>query len=246
MNLPDIPNRVDSFDFHGERAAIYGDARGHWVFPNQLCMFMGIDGNAQRQNIERKHWSQGWTCEIHVQLPGDLQSRTHFLLHERRLPMWLGSITTSRIKDAGVRGRVEDHQTEFADALADYLTDGVAINPRMRDAVASGPSTLTWEHAAWVARSQHGLNVSPADFKDLLTRGGILTTTGRPHKSWERLFWANPSATRFEIHASVLPMLVAFATQFRHDLLMAGRNLQLSLPFPLPEIRREIDGGEAS
>lgn len=130
---PDEPQRnftLSTFDFHGHRAAVLTDERGHWVFPSQLCGFMGIDGNAQRQRIERKHWSEGWTCETHVQLPGDIQTREHFLLHQRRLATWLGSIETSRIKDLATRAEVEQHQTEFADALADYLTKGVAVNPR--------------------------------------------------------------------------------------------------------------------
>lgn len=122
---------LSSFEFHGHPAAVLADSRGHWVFPGQLCGFMGIDGNAQRQRIERKHWSEGWTCETHVRLPGDDRSRTHYLLHERRLATWLGSIDTARIKSEGTRAEVEQHQTEFADALADYLTRGAAINPRV-------------------------------------------------------------------------------------------------------------------
>lgn len=121
---------LSSFDFHGHRAAIYTDDRGHWVFPKQLCTFMGIDGENQRKRINRNHWSATWTATMAVQVPGDTQVREHFLLHQRRLPMWLGSITTSSIKDPEVRAEVEQHQTEFADALADYLTKGGAINPR--------------------------------------------------------------------------------------------------------------------
>lgn len=129
-NLPVRDFALSTFDFHGHPAAVLTDDRGHWVFPGQLCNFMGIDGNAQRQRITRKHWSQSWTCETHVQLPGDTQARDHFLLHQRRLATWLGSIDTSRIKAPATRTEVEQHQTEFADALADYLTKGVAINPR--------------------------------------------------------------------------------------------------------------------
>ncbi|MFJ5644105.1 phage antirepressor N-terminal domain-containing protein [Streptomyces sp. NPDC093223] len=130
---PNEPQRnftLSTFDFHGHQAAVLTDQRGHWVFPGQLCNFMGIDGNAQRHRIERKHWSEGWTSMTNVQLPSDTQSREHFLLHQRRLATWLGSIDTARIKDPTTRVEVEQHQTEFADALADYLTKGVALNPR--------------------------------------------------------------------------------------------------------------------
>jgi hypothetical protein len=126
---------LSTFDFHGHPAAIYTDERGHWVFPGQLCSFMGISGEAQRQRIERKHWSEGWTSKTLAQLPSDQQPREHFLIHQRRLATWLGSIDTGRIKDQATRAEVEQHQTEFADALADYLTTGVAVNPRVAQGV---------------------------------------------------------------------------------------------------------------
>lgn len=124
------PHGLSSFRFHGHEAAVFTDERGSWVFLNQLCGFMGIDAENQRKRVNRNHWSEGWTATMAVQVPGDTQTRKHFLIHQRRLPMWLGSITTSAIKDKDVRQRVEEHQTEFADALADYLLKGGAINPR--------------------------------------------------------------------------------------------------------------------
>lgn len=137
---------LTTFDFHGHPAAIYTNSRGHWIFPKQLCSFMGIDGDAQRQNIERNHWSESWTFKTHVQIPGDRQVREHFLLHHRRLPMWLGSIGTTRIKDPATRAEVEQHQTEFADALADWLTNGVAVNPRVKPEVFALPQQAFLEH----------------------------------------------------------------------------------------------------
>lgn len=132
---------LSTFDFHGHPAAVLTDERGHWVFVNQLCSFMGIAPSPQRRTIERNHWSHGWRTVTVLQLPTDTQAREHFLLHQRRLPTWLGSITTSRIKDSAVRERVEQHQTEFADALADYLTKGVAINPRAARQEIARPKT---------------------------------------------------------------------------------------------------------
>ncbi|WP_416477066.1 phage antirepressor N-terminal domain-containing protein [Streptomyces sp. LKA04] len=145
-NEPKAVLGLSTFDFHGHHAAVLTNERGHWVFPGQLCNFMGIDGNAQRNRIERKHWSQGWTSMTNVQLPGDVQTREHFLLHQRRLATWLGSIDTARIKDPGTRSEVEQHQTEFADALADYLTKGVAINPRTAPEVFAQPQQAFLDH----------------------------------------------------------------------------------------------------
>lgn len=121
---------LGSFDFHGHDVAVYHNDRGHWVSVTQLCDAMGIDSRSQRRRIVQSPWSEGCRTVMTLQVPGDTQSREHFLLHQRRLPMWLGSIVTSRIKDEAVRARVEEHQTEFADVLADYVYEGGAINPR--------------------------------------------------------------------------------------------------------------------
>lgn len=121
---------LGSFDFQGHDATVYADDRGHWVFLNQLCSYMGIDAENQRKRINRNRWSKGWTAILAVQVPGDHQTRNHFLVHQRRLPMWLGSINTYAIKDTDVRERVQDHQDEFAEALSAYVYEGGAINPR--------------------------------------------------------------------------------------------------------------------
>lgn len=110
-----------------------------------------------------------------------------------------------------------------------------------------GAATVTWDHAAAVARLQHGLNVDAHGFKELLVSGGILTTrNGIPHRKWEHLFWPAPSGSRWEIHASVLPQLIHFAAKIRRELALAEQDLQMSLPFPIASIvRDELEGGVA-
>lgn len=110
-----------------------------------------------------------------------------------------------------------------------------------------GAATVTWDHAAAVARLQHGLSVDAHGFKELLISGGILTTkNGIPHRKWEHLFWPSPSGSRWEIHASVLPQLVHFAAKIRRELALAEQDLQMSLPFPIASIvRDELEGGAA-
>jgi prophage antirepressor-like protein len=113
--------------------------------------------------------------------------------------------------------------------------------------VRIGAATVTWDHAAAVARLHHGLSVDAHGFKELLVTGGILTTrNGIPHRKWEHLFWPSPAGSRWEIHASVLPQLIHFAAKIRRDLALAERDLQMSLPFPIAAIvRDEIQGGAA-
>lgn len=110
-----------------------------------------------------------------------------------------------------------------------------------------GAATVTWDHAAAVARLQHGLCLDAHGLKELLTAGGILTTrNGIPHRKWEHLFWPSPAGSRWEIHASVLPQLIHFAAKIRRELALAEKDLQMSLPFPISGIiRDELDGGAA-
>lgn len=110
-----------------------------------------------------------------------------------------------------------------------------------------GAATVTWDHAAAVARLQHGLDLDAHGFKELLTAGGILTTrNGIPHRKWEHLFWPSPAGSRWEIHASVLPQLIHFAAKIRRELALAEKDLQMSLPFPIAGIiRDELEGGAA-
>jgi prophage antirepressor-like protein len=103
-----------------------------------------------------------------------------------------------------------------------------------------GPTTVVWEQAAAIARLQYGMNVNTDELRELLTKGGILTTTGRPHKKWEHLFW--PLPTRWEIHASVLPQLIVFARKIRRELAVAEQDLQMSLPLPVASLVRELGG----
>jgi prophage antirepressor-like protein len=108
-----------------------------------------------------------------------------------------------------------------------------------------GPTTVAWEQAAAIARLQYGMNVNTDELRELLTKGGILTTTGRPHKKWEHLFW--PLPTRWEIHASVLPQLIMFARKIRRELALAEQDLQMSLPLPVAGLVRDLPeiGGAA-
>lgn len=113
---------IGSFNFHGEQVIILTNADGNWAVMGQLCRNLTLDSEAQRQAILRKSWSRGRTCVTQVQLPGDLQTRPQFLIHERIVPMWLANITSSRIADPVVRENIERAQVEFADALHQYVS----------------------------------------------------------------------------------------------------------------------------
>jgi phage antirepressor YoqD-like protein len=113
---------IGSFDFHGEPVIILSNNDGNWAVLGQLCRNLTLEGEAQRQALLRKSWSQGRTCITRVQLPGDSQARQHFLIHERIVPMWLANITSSRISDPVTRRNIEVAQVELADALHEYVS----------------------------------------------------------------------------------------------------------------------------
>lgn len=117
---------IGSFDFHGDRVIILTNDAGNWAVLGQLCRNLTLDPEAQRQALLRKSWSEGRTCITQVQIPGDMQARPHFLIHERIVPMWLANITASRIADPDKRRDIERAQVELADALHDYVSKRAA------------------------------------------------------------------------------------------------------------------------
>lgn len=117
------PIELGSFEFHGDLITVVTNEAGNWAILGQLCQNLTLDSNGQRQGIERKSWSAGKTCVMHVMLPGQDRPYPQFLIHERIVPMWLANITTSRIADDSVRDKVEKAQVELADALYAYVTN---------------------------------------------------------------------------------------------------------------------------
>ncbi|MGW0984313.1 phage antirepressor KilAC domain-containing protein [Streptomyces xiamenensis] len=116
------PFDTGTFMFHGDPVTVLTDDRGNWAVLGQLCANLTLDAEAQRQLLLRKSWSEGRTCITQVRLPGDDRARSHFLVHERIVPMWLANITASRITDESKRAKVERAQVELADALYEYVS----------------------------------------------------------------------------------------------------------------------------
>jgi len=125
---------IGSFEFHGDSVAVVTNEAGNWAVLSQLSQNLSLDPNGQRQMVERKSWSQGKTCVLHVMLPGQNRPYPQFLIHERIVPMWLANITSSRIGDEGKREKVELAQVELADALHAF------VSGRTPSALAAMPS----------------------------------------------------------------------------------------------------------
>jgi hypothetical protein len=125
-----VPN-PEPFEFDGERFPVVPMPNGDFGIPlRRLTLPVDLDPDGQRRLIERSAWSKGRTDTMTVQLPGDTQARSHFVISHRIVPMWIANIGASQIKDDAKRERIERWQVELADALYNYVFSGGAINPR--------------------------------------------------------------------------------------------------------------------
>ena len=186
---------------------------------------LGLSYPAQYRKLQSRSWaSVAQTATV----ADDGKVREMDVVPVRTFLMLLATINENKVSPE-VRPILVAFQNETADAIEAYWTRGAAAgHAEPRDLC---PSTVSWEQAAAIARLRHQLDVSTADLRELLMKGGILTLTGRPHKRWEHMFW--PLATRWEIHESVIPQLIAFAGQIRRELARAEQELQMSLPMPV-------------
>jgi phage antirepressor YoqD-like protein len=113
---------IGSFEFHGDAVTVVTNEQGSWAVLAQLSQNLSLNPNGQRQMVERKSWSQGKTCVLHVMLPGQARPYPQYLIHERIVPMWLANVTSTRIADDTKREKIEQAQVELADALYAYVT----------------------------------------------------------------------------------------------------------------------------
>lgn len=201
---------------------------------------LGLSYAAQYRKLQGRSWA---TVAQTATVAEDGKVRDMTTVSVESFLMLLATINENKVAEH-VRPVLVAYQKETAKAVHDYWTKGAATNPRVSEPTYIGPTTVSWDQAAAIARIQYGLNVDTNELRELLNKGGILKNTLAPHKKWEHLFW--PLPTRWEVHASVLPQLIAFATKVRHDLALAEQDLQMSLPFPIAGIiRDELAGGAA-
>jgi prophage antirepressor-like protein len=157
----------------------------------------------------------------------------------------IGQRQAARIKNPTIREQVESFQRWiFHDVLPALRKHGRYALPGGDQVHGSLPTTLTWDAAAAIGRAHHGLGMESAEWKRVLTSGGILKLTGAPRRKYEDLFW--PTDTRWEIHAHSVQYLVGVALVTVRRMQTAANNVQMLLE--LDAIGREfpgLDGGAA-
>lgn len=234
------PGEVVKVDLSvGSIDTVLVDGEPHVVF-RPAVEAIGLSYPAQLRKLRDRSWTN--RSDI-ATVAEDGKTRMMVAVDIRTFLMWLATVNENKVA-AEARPVLVAYQRETTAAVHDYWTTGAATNPRVSEPTYIGPTTVSWDQAAAIARIQYGLNVDTNELRELLNKGGILKNTLAPHKKWEHLFW--PLPTRWEVHASVLPQLIAFATKVRHDLALAEQDLQMSLPFPIAGIiRDELAGGAA-
>ena len=114
---------------HGDLLAAGGDYPDEWDRPVPLRPFCDRLGIALSPQL-RKLKSVQWTCvtRLVTQIPDDDQAREVACLPLRALPMWLVTISASRVAP-GARKVLEAYQCEAAEVLRRHFIPGVS--PRL-------------------------------------------------------------------------------------------------------------------
>lgn len=232
------PREVVKLDLSaGSVQTVQVNGEPHVVFRHAVES-LGLSYPAQLRKLRDRSWAN--RCDI-ATVAEDGKVREMVAVDLRTFLMWLATVNETKVSEPA-RPMLVAYQRETTAVINAYWTRG-EMPARETEARDLAPSTVPWEQAAAIARLRYGLDVTTPELRELLIKGGILTLTGRPHKRWEHMFW--PLATRWEIHESVIPQLIAFAGQVRRELARAERELQMSLPMPLTVLAdnvRQIGG----
>lgn len=155
--------------------AIQHEGQPH-VVVRRVCEHLGIDLESQRKKLKTKAWAGA----VIITAPSGGGSQEAFCLPLRAFPMWLASITPSKVRPE-IRPTLEAYQREAADVLYRYFlgTAGSAPLPKAEicEAVrAEIQDTVRTELKALQAPSRQGL--APRSSVDLAVQAEIVSLRG--------------------------------------------------------------------
>lgn len=120
-------NYIFPFNFHGDKLYILEHKGEPYVAMKHVVEGMGLAWTAQRRRLVER-FERGM---IKMIIPLDGIPQDMVCLSLRKLPGWLMTINPNKVKPE-IRDKVIQYQQECDDALYDYWTKGVAINPRLK------------------------------------------------------------------------------------------------------------------
>jgi len=124
-----IQNRVDTVQFHGAALYVININNTPYVAVKPVCEAIGVDAEAQRTRIMR-HPVLNSVTFVTKATGSDGKSYDMLVLPLEKLNGFLFGINANRIKDAQIKAKLIEYQSECFDVLADYWQKGYAINPR--------------------------------------------------------------------------------------------------------------------
>ena len=117
---------IVTIPFHGNQVqAVDVDGTPHVVF-RPLVESIGMDFASQYRRLNGKSWA---TIVKTTTVGADGKNRDMTVIDVRTLTMWLATIDENRVSDEA-RPLVIAYQSEIADVIESYWTQGGAINPR--------------------------------------------------------------------------------------------------------------------
>lgn len=128
-----VPASVVSVPFHGDtlEAVQTGDGK-IMVSIKRVCESLGIDVEGQRKKLATCEWA---TTEFISAVAQDGKQRRLAMIDLESLPMWLATITASKVK-AAVRPKLLQFQREAHKVLAAWFLGTCRENPALAAALA--------------------------------------------------------------------------------------------------------------
>ncbi|ELN2578952.1 phage antirepressor N-terminal domain-containing protein [Enterobacter kobei] len=118
---------VFPFNFHGDNLYIVEHKGEPYVAMKHVVEGMGLAWAAQRRRLMERF--PGGVIKMITPINDILQEM--IFMSVRKLPGWLMTINAKKVRPE-IRDKVLRYQQECDDALYDYWTKGIAINPRLK------------------------------------------------------------------------------------------------------------------
>lgn len=120
-------NQLIPVNFYGAGLSLIDKDGEPYAAMRPIVEGMGMNWSGQQQKLSGSRWSS--TVWVTHTVGADGKTREMLCLPLRKLPGWLMSIDSSRVKPQ-IRNKVVQYQNECDDALWDYWNQGIAINKR--------------------------------------------------------------------------------------------------------------------
>ena len=139
--------QLQAIEFHGDQVFLVEKDGEPYVPTRPICENLGIDWKGQHSKLSGDLGR--WNFDIITTVASDGKNREMFCIPLRKLPAWLFSISTRKVKSE-FKDKLIKYQEECDDVLWSYWLKGRAINPRqsleLEDETESYLRALRQEH----------------------------------------------------------------------------------------------------